>query len=100
MSNTMFEESASGVRSKPSPLSFAVLSDVGSVTAKAFGIAFDLAEKLRPIYTRFGHALPDKNGDDSRVLPIPAACVSDRDRTVALAFVYFDNRNRFAPGSG
>ena len=58
---------------------------MGSVTAKAFGIAFDLAEELRPIYTRFGHALPDKNGDDSWVLPIPATYVIDSNRTVALA---------------
>lgn len=50
-------------------LAFRVLSDTGSRTAKAFGIAFDLAEELRPIYTRFGHALPDKNGDDSCLLP-------------------------------
>src|SRR6266404_8192805 len=59
-------------------LAFPVLSDVGSATAKAFGIAFDLAEELRPIYARFGHALPDKNGDESRVLPIPATYVIDR----------------------
>jgi AhpC/TSA family len=45
-------------------LAIAVLSDIGSATAKAYGIAFDLAEELRPIYARFQHALPDKTGDD------------------------------------
>ncbi len=78
-------------------LAFAVLSDIGSTTAKAFGIAFDLSEKLRPIYARFGHALPDKNGDDSWVLPIPATYVVDRDGAVALAFVDTDYRNRLEP---
>jgi peroxiredoxin len=78
-------------------LAFSVLSDVGSATAKAFGIAFDLAEELRPIYARFGHALPDKNGDESWVLPIPATYVIDRDGTVALAFVDVDYRNRLDP---
>jgi peroxiredoxin len=78
-------------------LTFFVLSDVGSVTAKAYGIAFDLAEELRPIYTRFGHALPDKNGDDSWVLPMPATYVIDSDGTVALAFVDVDYRNRLEP---
>ena len=53
-------------------LAFSVLSDIGSVAAKAFGISFDLAEELRPIYARMGHALPDKNGDESWSLPIPA----------------------------
>jgi AhpC/TSA family len=61
-------------------LTFLVLSDVGSAAAKAYGIAFDLAEELRPLYTRFGHALPDKNGDDSWILPIPATYVIDGDR--------------------
>ena len=42
-----------------SALAFSVSSDVGPATAKSFGIAYDLAEELRPIYTRSGHALPD-----------------------------------------
>ena len=78
-------------------LAFAVLSDIGSTTAKAFGIAFDLSKQLRPIYARFGHALPDKNGDNSWILPIPATYVVDRDGTVALAFVDVDYRNRLEP---
>jgi peroxiredoxin len=75
-------------------LAFDVLSDLGSVTARAFSIAFDLAAELRPIYAQFGHALPDKNGDQSWVLPIPATYVIDRDATIALAFVDVDYRNR------
>jgi peroxiredoxin len=78
-------------------LAFPALSDVGSVTATAYGIAFDLAEELRPIYTRFGHALPDKNGDDSWVLPVPATYVIDTNGTVVLAFVDVDYRNRLEP---
>lgn len=78
-------------------LAFAVLSDTGSEVAKSFGIAFDLADDLRPIYTKFNHALPDKNGDDSWVLPIPATYVIDRDGTIALAFVDVDYRNRLEP---
>lgn len=78
-------------------LAFAVLSDAGSEIAKAFGIAFDLAADLRPIYAKFGHALPDKNGDESWVLPIPATYVIDRDGTIALAFVDVDYRSRLEP---
>lgn len=78
-------------------LAFAVLSDAGSATAKAYGIAFDLAEEMRPIYTRFGHALPDRNGDDSWVLPIPATYVVDTNGTVVLAFIDVDYRNRLEP---
>jgi peroxiredoxin len=78
-------------------LAFAVLSDVGSATAKAYGIAYDLAEELRPIYTRSGHALPDKNGVDSWVLPIPATYVIDTNGTIVLAFIDVDYRNRLEP---
>ena len=80
-------------------LAFAVLSDIGSLTAKAYGIAFDLADELRPIYNRFGHALPDINGDDSWVLPIPATYVIDKDGIVVLAFVDVDYRNRLEPAA-
>ena len=78
-------------------LAFLVLSDIGSTTAKSFGIAYDFAEELRPIYTRSGHALPDKNGDESWVLPIPATYVIDTDGTIVLAFVDVDYRNRLEP---
>jgi peroxiredoxin len=78
-------------------LAFPVLSDVGSATANSFGIACDLAEELRPIYARFGHALPDKNGDESWVLPLPAAHVLDTDGMIATANVDVDYRNRLEP---
>jgi peroxiredoxin len=78
-------------------LAFPVLSDIGSATAKAFRIAFDLAEELRPIYAWSGHALPDKNGDESWTLPIPATYIIDPNSTVALAFLDVDYRNRLEP---
>jgi peroxiredoxin len=78
-------------------LAFTVLSDAGSGTARAYGIAFDLAEELRPIYTRFNHALPDKNGVDNWLLPIPATYVIDTDGIITLAFIDVDYRNRLEP---
>lgn len=78
-------------------LAYPVLSDVGGTVAKAFGIAFDLTEELRPVYARFGHALPEVNGDESWVLPIPATYVIDRDGTIVLAYVDTDYRNRLEP---
>jgi peroxiredoxin len=80
-------------------LAFAVLSDTGSSTAKAYGIAFDLAEELHPIYTTFGQALPDRNGDDSWVLPLPATFVIDRDGIIAFAYVDVDYRSRLEPAT-
>ncbi|MGY2733751.1 peroxiredoxin-like family protein [Sphingomonas sp. UYP23] len=80
-------------------LAFPVLSDIGSRVARSFGIAFDLADALRPIFTGFGHALPDRNGDESWVLPIPATYVIDRDGIIAFAHVDVDFRNRLEPGA-
>lgn len=78
-------------------LEFPVLSDRGSRVADAFGIAFDLAEALRPVYARFGHALPDRNGTDDWTLPLPATYVIDRDGLIRFAFVDTDYRNRLEP---
>jgi peroxiredoxin len=78
-------------------IAFPILSDVGSATARAFGIAYDVAEELRPIYARTGNALPDKNGDESWTLPIPATYVIDRDGTIRLAFVDVDYSHRLEP---
>lgn len=78
-------------------LAFPVLSDTGSRVAKSFGIAFDLPDALRPIFTSFGHALPERNGDESWVLPLPATYVIDRDGIIAFAHVDVDFRNRLEP---
>ena len=78
-------------------LTFRVLSDVGSATAKSFGIAFDLAYELRPVYERAGHPLPERNGDDSWVLPIPATYVIDWNGRIVLAYVDVDYRKRLEP---
>lgn len=78
-------------------LAFPVLSDRGSATARAFGIAFDLADALRPIYTRLGHPLPTRNGSDDWTLPIPATYVIDRDGSIRFAHVDTDYRNRLEP---
>lgn len=78
-------------------LAFPVLSDASSRVARAFGVAFDLSDELRPIYARFGHALPDVNGDASWQLPIPATYVIGRDGVITLAFVDVDYRNRLEP---
>ena len=70
--------------------------------ARRFGIAFDLAAALRPVYARLGHALPDQNGAAAQggsgwVLPVPATYVVDPAGVVRLAFVDTNYRNRLEP---
>ena len=78
-------------------LAFLVLSDVGNQVARRFRITFDLAEALRPIYSRLGHALPDRNGDNSWSLPIPATYIIGQEGRIVLAFVDIDYRSRLDP---
>jgi peroxiredoxin len=78
-------------------ITFPVLTDPGAQVAAAFGVLFDLADELRPIYAQFGHALPDRNGEGNWRLPIPATYVIDSDRMIALAFIDVDYRNRLEP---
>jgi peroxiredoxin len=62
----------------------------------ASGLA-EYSRTWRAAYAKFGHALPDRNGDDSRVLPIPATYTVGMDGRIALAYVDVDYRTRLDP---
>jgi peroxiredoxin len=78
-------------------LEFDVLSDVGSKVAQTYGIAFSLPDELRKLYTELGHALPDVNGTDDWVLPVPATFIINQQRQIILAHIDVDYRNRLEP---
>jgi peroxiredoxin len=78
-------------------LSFGVLSDFGNHVARAFGLVYALPEELRAALRSYGKALPGINGDESWELPLPATYVIAPDRTVTLAAVELDYRQRLAP---
>lgn len=78
-------------------LEFDVLSDVGSCIAQAYGIAFTLPDELKALYTQLGHALPDTNGTDDWMLPVPATFVIDQNHRIVLAHIDVDYRNRLEP---
>jgi peroxiredoxin len=78
-------------------LEYTVLSDPGSTFAAALGIRFTLSETLRPFYEKAGHALPDRNGDGSWALPMPATFVVNRGGRIAQAFIEPDYRKRLDP---
>jgi len=80
------------------PFSFEILSDEGNRVAERFGLAFTLAEELRPIYKGFGIDLTEYDGNDSFTLPIPATYVVDRDGTIVHSFVDADYTKRMEPG--
>lgn len=79
-------------------LTFPVLSDVGNVIARRFGIAFRLPDELLRTYEDFNHGLEKKNGKEGALeLPMPATFVLDRDGTTLIAFVDEDYTKRLDP---
>jgi len=79
-------------------LEFPVLSDVGNIVARRFGIVFTLPEDLLKIYDTFQHGLRKMNGEDGGTeLPIPATFVLDRNGVIQLAYVDEDYTRRLDP---
>ncbi len=78
-------------------LAFDVLSDSGSEVAAQFGLAFELPESLKALYTKFGHALPEVNGTNDWKLPMPGTFVIKQDGTILLARASVNYRTRMEP---
>jgi len=78
-------------------LAFDVLSDIGSDTAKQYGLAFDLPDDLAAVYDKLGFDLQRVNGGHPRTLPLPATYVMDRDGVIRWAFVNSDYTTRAEP---
>jgi len=68
-------------------LTYPILFDKENVVAKKFGIAFTLAESLRPIHKAFDMDIPAHNGDNSFVLPVPATYVVNGNNEIVFASV-------------
>ncbi|MFG2138932.1 peroxiredoxin-like family protein [Streptomyces sp. NPDC048650] len=78
-------------------LTFPVLSDLGSDTAKQYGLSFDLTPELAAVYDSLGFDLQRVNGGHPHTLPVPATYVIDRDATIRWAFVDTDYKARAEP---
>ena len=78
-------------------LTFEVLSDTGNTVAKSFGLDFELAEELRPIYKNWGADLEKLNGDPPFSLPMAATYVIGSDGTIIESFVDTDYTERMEP---
>ena len=78
-------------------LSFDVLSDSGCQIARDYGIVFEIPDPLKLLYTELGHALPDYNGTEDWLLPVPATFIIDRRHHIALAHIDVDYTKRYEP---
>ena len=66
---------------------YPILYDKGNEVAKNFGIAFTLAESLRPIHKAFEMDIPAHNGDESFGLPVPATYVINKNNQITYSSV-------------
>jgi len=78
-------------------LSFDILSDAGCQIARDYGIVFEIPDPLKLLYTELGHALPDYNGTEDWLLPVPATFIIDRRHHIALAHIDVDYTKRYEP---
>jgi peroxiredoxin len=81
-------------------LSFPVLSDVGNVVARAYGLVFAVPEDVVRFYAEAkGFDLAAVNGAARAELPVPGCFVIGRDGVVALADVDPDYTRRLEPAA-
>ncbi len=78
-------------------LSFDVLSDTGSHVASSFGLVYTVPNELQAVFHTINKALPNINGDESWMLPVPATYVVAQDRRITLAYLDVDYRKRLEP---
>ena len=78
-------------------LEFDVLSDVGNVLARAYGLVFRLPDALRPYYDRIGLSLEAYNGDGSWELPVSATYLVDGNGLITFAYLDADYTQRLEP---
>ncbi|WP_281846606.1 peroxiredoxin-like family protein [Olleya namhaensis] len=79
--------------SEKNNLEFSVLSDVGNVIGKNYGVVFELTPEVATIYNN-GFGLNEKNGDASNQLPLAATYVIDTNGIIQYAFLDADYTKR------
>jgi peroxiredoxin len=83
--------------SRQQGLGFPLLSDANNAVARAYGLAIDLPDALRRFLTQLGLNLPQINGNDDWVLPVPATYVIAPSRDISLAYLDVDYSQRLEP---
>lgn len=79
-------------------LTFPVLSDVGQIVGKAFGLVYTFTDELKWAYGAFGLDIPAKNGaPDEWSLPLSATYVIGMNGVILFADTGVDYRRRAEP---
>ena len=79
-------------------LTFPVLSDIGNVIGRQFGIVYRISEKMLGLFERSNLDLAKVNGSRAAAdLPMPGTFVLDKSGVIRLAFVDEDYTKRLDP---
>lgn len=68
-------------------IDFPLLSDPGNTTARDWGVEWEVAEALRPIYAKLGHPARSADTPDAWRLPLPSGFVVRTDGRIDYAQV-------------
>lgn len=79
-----------------SSVTFPILSDMDNGYAMSLNLAIWVGDEMKEYMTGIGRALPEYQGNDSWMLPIPATFVVGRDGRIRARFVDPDYRKRMA----
>ena len=74
---------------------FLVLTDMDNGYAMSLGLAIWVGDEMQKVIAE-RHQLPEYQGNDAWVLPIPATFVVGQDRRIKARFVDPDYRKRMA----
>ena len=75
---------------------FPILSDMDNAYAMSLNLAVWIGGEMHDLMSALGRALPDYQGNESWMLPIPATFVVGRDGLIKARFVDPDYRKRMA----
>lgn len=79
--------------SKRHKLDFTILSDIGNIVGKQYGVVYQLTEAVATVYDEM-FDLNNYNGDNKKELPLTVTYIIDTDRIIKYAFLDVNFRNR------
>ncbi len=78
-------------------LQYEVLSDLGNVVARRYGLVYRFPDWVRELYISLGVNLPQYNADESWELPMAGTFVIGEDGKIVTSYADSDPRNRLEP---
>lgn len=78
-------------------LDFDILTDMGNVVARSYGLVFRVPDDLQKLLLAKGVDLPALNGEESWELPMPATFLIGANGIIRLAFADADHTERLDP---